>query len=249
VTYWNIEANYPGWENSFKYPNRRFARYIEQKKRGRKGSTSETVTIAIAVFNFLKQKYIEQIFPNVPMELIERGSKDEIHQYITDTYGNDPETFGCARTSDIVEAVLPSHPRNGADSPNAKPYSHKNKTLVHRVLAEMTDLYLIERYEASWKKTYYCVVMDASGGDFDLTKEELVEKCHEATISAFLQADRYRAAIDIMKANGIPSPEQQVEELIRSGGTLYTSNKELSDMYKRICVSRRGRLSPGDPEK
>jgi len=236
--------DYPGWENSFTYANKRFERYIEQKRNGKAGSASETVKIAIAAFNFLKKKYIEQTFPIVPEELFVSASKEEIEHYIIETYGDEPETYGWIQATGIVEAICPSHKRLGSDSSEQK-YPHKNKTLVYRVLSEMADLYLVERQEVSWKRVYYRFVWDASGSDLDLTKEELLEKYHETTISAFLHADRYRAAIDIMKAYGIPYPEEQVKALINGEKSpLYTSHKRIAEHFSGISGSRRGRLPP-----
>lgn len=74
--------DYPGWENSFTYANKRFERYIEQKRDGKAGSASETVKVAIAVFNFLKKKFIEQTFPSVPEELLASALIEEIEHYI-----------------------------------------------------------------------------------------------------------------------------------------------------------------------
>ncbi|NLB00622.1 MAG: hypothetical protein GX837_06630 [Methanomicrobiales archaeon] len=245
MTYDRIETKYPGWENSFRYPNRRFERYIKQKRRGKAGSTSETVKIAIAVFDFLKKKYIETPRHTVPEELIRRNpTNDEIGQYIVETYGTDPEAYGWVRTMDIIEAISPPHRRLGSDSAERE-YPHRHKTLVYRVLAEMTELYLIQREEASWKTVYYRLVWDASGEDLDLTKEELLKKYHDTMVATFLQADRYRAAIDIMKSYGIPHPEQQVQALIDKGDNpLHTSHKCAAEFYSDILASRRGRVLP-----
>lgn len=249
MTYEKIEMDYPGWENSFTYVNKRFERYIEQKRGGKAGSASETVKVAIAVFSFLKKKYIEQTFPSVPEELLASASIEEIEHYIIKTYGNEPETYGWVQATGIVEDVCPSHRRLGSDSSEQK-YPHKNKTLVYRALSEMTDLYLIERQEQSWKKVYYRIVMDASGWVLDLTKKELLGTYREAMISAFLWADRYRAAIDLMKTYGIPDPEQQVEELVDNGGSLlYTSHKRLAPLYSKVLNPKPGRISPKNLEK
>jgi hypothetical protein len=249
VTYKEIEMDYPGWENSFTYANKRFERYIERKRDGKAGSVSETVKVAIAVFNFLKKKFIEQTIPSVPEELLASASIEEIEHYIIKTYGNEPETYGWVRATGIVEAVCPSHRRLGSDSSEQK-YPHKNKTLVYRVLSEMTDLYLVERQEESWKKVYYRLVVDASGEVLDLTKEELLERYRETMISALLQADRYRAAIDLMKTYGIPDPEQQVKELVDNGGSLlYTTHKRLAVHYSKVLNPKPRRISPQNLEK
>lgn len=196
MTHYSFEVDYPEWIDAFISANQMFEQYIEQKKRGERGSISETTKIAKAAFyflmatssrEFLVRKYIER----TPSRK-ELGIDSEI------TFDIDREIVGWVRASDIIEAVLPSHPRNGADSPNAKPYPHKNKTLVYRVLSEMLDRGLIERWEVSRKKTFYRVA---------LFPVEPTSDC----ANCILWAKRYRAAIDIMIEHGISSPEQQID--------------------------------------
>lgn len=199
MTHYRFEEDYPEWINAFVSATRTFEQYLEQRKKGEAGKPSETTKIAKKVFDFLMaassreflvRKYIKHT-PTREELGIESSMDYEDHDI-------DREVVGWVRASDIVGAVLPPHLRNGSDSPNARLYPHKNKTLVYRVLSEMTDRGLIERWEVSRKKTLYRVAL------FPVKSTSDCANC-------IMWATRYLAAIEIMTEHGISSPEQLVD--------------------------------------
>ena len=139
---------------------------------------------------FLVRKYIKHT-PTREELGIESSMDYEDHDI-------DREVVGWVRASDIVGVVLPHTSETGATRRMLDCTPHKNKTLVYRVLSEMTDRGLIERWEVSRKKTLYRVAL------FPVKSTSDCANC-------IMWATRYLAAIEIMTEHGISSPEQLVD--------------------------------------
>lgn len=263
MTYELIEKNHPGWEESFIIPNDRFKQYIGQKQRKYAGTSSETIKIAIEIFDFLKKRYIEAppfapcgelgntTFKISPIEVVLARASNNNNNPIIDTYGNDPETYGYVRPSDIVKAIMPPNPRKGSDSPNAKKYPNKNKTIIYRILSEMRELNLIKRHQINRKKVYYQIVISSSAGhDIDRTKKELLREYYRMDYLFFESHDKYQAAIEIMNRYEIPSPEKQIKELIEKEGDRYAIHKIVRDNHQKQYKSMyKENLFPEHSEK
>jgi len=208
VTHSTIADEHPEWIEAFVSTVQKFELYSKKRRQGAAGAANETTKIAKEVFYFLMSRATQEfiarkISKTMPSHNVLYRQSRTRPLSVSDDYDFDREFVGFVRASDIVETVLPSRPRLGSDSPNAKTYPHKNKTLIYRVLSEMVEHGLLDRVGASRKKTFYRVRI------FSVDRESGCANCS-------LWVNRYYAAIEIMKENGIPSPEQQIDARLYS---------------------------------
>jgi len=188
---------------TFVYVAQKFEQYIKKRRNGAAGAPNGTTKIAKAVFYFLisraTQEFMARKINNSAPSHNELRKEFGLEPHAGfENYDFDREFVGWVRATDIVDAVLPPHRRGNIDSSNAKLYPHKEKTLVYRVLSEMTELSLINRVEVSRKKTLYRVNI------FPVDRKSDCANCS-------LWANRYLAALEILTERGIYSPEQQVD--------------------------------------